>query len=129
MNFGDDVGVGGVVLHGLRRSLHVHGADAGLSFESNGNHLRVTRQPGNVIDDFGSGGNGGAGDGGFGGVDGEESVGAGAMEHFDHGNDAAQLLVSSKRRGIGPGALAADVQDGGHCAVKYQTVLNRRFAA
>lgn len=129
VDFGDDVGVGRVVLHRLRRPLHVHRADAGLSFASDGNHLRVAGQPRDVVDDLRSGSDGRAGDGPFGSVDGEDGLGAGAMEGFDDWDNAAPFFFGIHGGGIGAGTLAADVQNGGPFVQEPQAVLSRRFAA
>lgn len=56
-HFGDDVFVMGGVLHRARVALHVHDDDAALAvgFGQKGQHVRVSAQTGDIVDDVGSG--------------------------------------------------------------------------
>ena len=114
VNLGDDVGVGGIVLHRLRRPLHVHGTDAGLSFASDGRSsagspvrpvtslmisapaamaARATAALEVSMERMASG--------------------RSTVEGFDDRNDAAQFLVGINGSGIGASAFAADIENGG----------------
>lgn len=109
-DFGHDVVVSGILLHGGRGATHVHDDKAGGAFGGDLDHARIATEAGDVIDDVGSGGDGGAGDGGFHGVDGEEGSGLGA-DGTDDGDDAADFFFSGDGVGTGAGGLATEVKD------------------
>ena len=69
-DFRNDVGVGRVVLHRLRRALHVHRANAGRRIDGDLHHFRIAFQAGDVVDDFRAGLDRGAGNRRLAGIDG-----------------------------------------------------------
>lgn len=111
-DFGGDVEVGWVELHGLGGSLHVHDDDPALPICADLSHERVGGEAGDVIDDIGAGVEGGGGDGGFGGIDGDQAVPL-LAEEADHFCGAVDFLIGGDRSRAWAGRFAADIDEGG----------------
>lgn len=122
-DFGDDILVSGVLLHGGGGAAHVHDDQAGGGFGGELDHAGVATEAGDVVDDVGSGGEGGAGDRGFHGVDGEEGAGL-AADGADDGNDAADFFFSGDGFGAGAGGFAAEVEDVGAFGEEVEGVFD-----
>src|SRR5688500_17367245 len=54
-NLLDDIAIAWIILHGLRRTLHVHGAAADARADRQWDHFRVAGQAGHAVDDLRSG--------------------------------------------------------------------------
>ena len=123
----DDVAVVRIVLHRLRRALHVHRADAGA-----GARRRAAASPGRPCRPVTSlmisapASMAPRGDGGLARVDRDRHVGL-LGEALDDRQDAAQLFVGVDRLGVGPRAFAADVEDVGAVGDQPQGVVDGRL--
>ena len=90
-DFGDDVGIFRLLLHGAGGAAEVHEDEAGFGLSREGSHGGVVEEAGDIVDDVGASVEGGGGDAGLHGVDGNGNRGAGA-EADDDGEDAAQFF-------------------------------------
>ena len=99
-----DVVVLGVVLHGARLALHVHGDPAGT-----GGGGDFVEGGGDVVDQRGAGGDGGGGDDGLGGVDGDADAEVSSAQGVDDRDDPFELDAGGDELCAGAGGLAADV--------------------
>ena len=105
----DDVAVLGIVLHGLRRPLHVHGTNACARFPGDAQHARIALQSGHVIDDLRTGGDRFGCHHRFRRVDRNRNPGPFAQS-LDDGQHAAEFLGGVDRRRVRPRAFATHIQ-------------------
>lgn len=122
-DFGDDVVVSGVLLHGGGGASHVHDDEASGGFGGELDHAGIATEAGDVVDDVGSGGECGTGDGGFHGVDGEEGAGLGA-DGADDGDDSPDLFLGRDGFGTRAGGFAAEVEDVGAFGEEVEGVFD-----
>ena len=101
-------------------------ADAAAAFDGQRQHGRIALQSGDVVDDLGAGVDGVPSDQGLRGVDRNGQVRLPAKRP-QHRHDAAEFLLHVDRLGIGPGALATDVEDVGPFGGQPQAVLDGRI--
>ena len=120
----DDVAVPGIVLHVLRRALHVHGAHACARFPGDAQHPRVALQAGHVIDDLRTGGDRFGCHHRFRRVDRNRNPGPFA-QGLDDGQHAAEFLGGVDRCGVGPRAFATHIQYVRPLLDQTQAVLDR----
>ena len=111
-HLGGNVCVDRFVLHGARRALLMHQADAATGFDRQREHVRVALKRGDVVDDLGAGVDGRFRHQGFRGVYRNGQVGFFA-QRLQHGHYPAEFLLGIDRRRARAGAFAADVEDVG----------------
>ncbi len=99
-----------ILLHGLRRALHVHANVTGANLGDHFPHCVVAAVRRHVVDDAGAGGERGARNGGFHRVNRKRNFRLG-RKFFDDWKNAAQFFGFIHRFRAGPRGFAADVQN------------------
>jgi hypothetical protein len=105
----DDIFILGIILHGLRRSPHVHDAETSVRLSGDFEHRGISREARHVVDNLGPGGNRLASDHGLARINRNRDA---HLTHqlFDHRHDPAEFLLSRDRVRIGTGTLAPYVE-------------------
>ena len=123
---GHHIVIAGINLHRLRRTLHVHRADAGTTGCGQGQHAGITLQAGYIVDDLGSHLECGGGHRGLGGVDRHRHprLRGQPAHHLPH---AAQFFLGRHPGRKRAGAFPAHIEQIGSFGHQPQAMGHRRL--
>jgi hypothetical protein len=122
-HLGDDVRIGGGVLHRGAVLAPVHGDVGGAGRGHHPVHLGVGEPAGDVVDELRTRLDRGCGGAGVHGVDADADAPGDELAH--HGKDAGLLVLRRHTTGSGAGRLTADVDDVGSIRAERLGVGNR----
>lgn len=125
-DFAGHLFVGGSLLHGSGRALHVHEDDTTRGSGDNFQHRRIGLEGTDVVDNIRAESERLAGHFGFGGVDGNESLGFWAKSLQD-GEDAAKFFVDWNRFRAGSRGFSAQIENSGSLGNKVKGAGDSRF--
>lgn len=104
----------------------MHRADANPAFDDHPQHVSISLEPADVIDDLGTLFDRPGGDRGLGGVDRDRHAGPRSQQP-DHLAHPLQLLLERHRLRVGAGTLAANVEDLGSLRHEPQAMGHGRL--